>query len=155
MGIIRQINCHIGPSPIPFSWLDQGNIRHKDPFRTHPTRQVRMVYLTMTSAIVAALEAVDRLHLDLGDIEDLRDIENVRVSVRSLGNHAIGNPIGHEHIVAISKLLRNHNEKYSTISVPYHLDNLLRGSRIYQESPKPKAEPVSCRLERCSNTPFN
>lgn len=97
----------------------------------------------MTSAIVAALEAVDRLHLDLGDIEDLRDIESVRVSGRSLGNHAIGNPIGHEHIVAISKLLRNHNENYSTISVPYHLDDLLRGSRIYQESPKPKAEPTS------------
>lgn len=99
-----------------------------------------MVYLTMTSAIVAALEAMDRLDLDL------TDIENVQTSGHSLGNYGIGNPIGHEQIIAISKLLRNYNESHFPTSVPFHLDDLLRGSKIYQEFPKAKAEPVSCQI---------
>ena len=97
----------------------------------------------MTSAMIAALEAVDRLDLDLEGIEN------------RLGNRAVGNPIGHEHILAISKLLQNHNEKHSVLSVPYHLDDLLRGSRIYQEPSKPKAEPVGCQLSPSPTTPAN
>lgn len=108
-----------------------------------------MVCLTMTAAIVAALEVINCLHLDLGDIE------NLEVSAHSLGNHVIGNPIGHEQIIAISKLLRSHNENHSKISVPFHLDDLLKGSRIYQESPKPKPEPVSCWPSLSSNTTAN
>lgn len=100
----------------------------------------------MTSAIVAALEYVDRLHLDPGRIE------TVQIPGHSLDNHAIGNTIGHEQIIALSKLLRDHNENHSAVSVPYHLDDLLRGSRIYQEYPKQKVEPVSCRLSLSSNT---
>lgn len=144
---------HIGPSSIPLilliSWLYLvKDSRHHPPQRSllHTSNQARMVYLTMTSAIVAALEAVDRLHLDLGDIE------NIRTSGHSVDNHAIGNPIAHEQIIAISKLLRIHNENPALLSVPYHLDDLLRGSRIYQESPKPKTEPVSRRLSLSSNT---
>lgn len=99
----------------------------------------------MTSAIVAALEAVDRLNLDLGDIE------NIRNSGHSVGNHAIGSPIAHEQIIAISKLLRVLSENHALLSAPYHLDELLRGSRIYQEPPKPKTEPVSRRFSLSSN----
>ena len=95
---------------------------------------------------MAALEYVDRLHLDPGRIE------TVQIPGHSLDNHAIGNPIGHEQIIAISKLLRDHNENNSAVPVPYHLDDLLRGSRIYQEYPKQKVEPVSCRLSLSSNT---
>ena len=89
---------------------------------------VIMVYLTMTPALVAALNAVNQLGHDVGDDH------------YSLVHPSIGNPISHEQIIAISKLLR---ENHGNISVPYRLDDLLRGSRIYHEFPKPKAEPVS------------
>lgn len=105
-----------------------------------------MVYLTMTPAIVAALEDVDRLHLYPGLPE------TVQIPGHSLDNPAVGNSISHEQIIAISKLLRDHNEKHSAVSVSYHLDDLLRGSRIYQEYPKKKVEPVSYRLSLSSST---
>ncbi|MCJ1462788.1 hypothetical protein MMC07_001391 [Pseudocyphellaria aurata] len=91
----------------------------------------------MTPAMVVALEAIDRLHLDL------RDIENVHPPGHSSDNYSIGNPIGHEQIIAISKILRKYNESHSPSSVSFYLDDLLRGSKIYQESPKAKTEPTT------------
>lgn len=97
-----------------------------------------MVYLTMTSAIVAALDTVERLHLEL------RDAGNAPASRDSLVNPAVGNPISHDQVITISKILRKQGDISSIISVPsYHLDDLLKGSRIYHESPKPRIEPVS------------
>lgn len=94
-----------------------------------------MVFLTMTAAIVAAVKAcqeLDKAFLDLdGDTEP------------SLDDPAIGNPISHTQVLALSKSLKKHRELQSSISS--HLDELLRGSKIYYEPHKPKAEPVSRR----------
>lgn len=91
-----------------------------------------MVLLTMTPAVVAAVQACYQLHelpIELGNACE-----------PSLSDPAIGKPISHIQLIAISKVLREHNKQES--SVPCHLDELLRGSRIYHGPPKPKAEPV-------------
>lgn len=94
-----------------------------------------MVYLTMTAAMVSALEAINRL--------ELKPKNDVIDSDYSLANPAIGNPIGHSQIIAISKLLEDHQSTLSVVSNKYHLDHLLRGSKLYSSPPKPKIEPVS------------
>lgn len=94
-----------------------------------------MVYLTMTPAMVSALETINRLKLKLEN--------DVIGSDCSLANPAIGNPIGHSEVIAISKLLEAHNSTLSEDSNSHSLDHLLRGSRIYTSPPKPKIEPVS------------
>lgn len=103
-----------------------------------------MVRLTMTPAIVAAIDHVQHRHLDLASTSD--------ASEPSLTNPAIGNPISHGQIIALSKLLKHvHTEadngvpEFLQVSSSCHLDDLLRGARIYIEAPKPKAEPVSLR----------
>lgn len=93
-----------------------------------------MVYLTMTPALVTALNELDRFGLDIGDAY------TNPVSAYSLVRPTIGNPISHDQVIRISKLLR---QSQINISIPYHLDDLLRGSKLYQESSKPKAEPVN------------
>ena len=100
-----------------------------------------MVRLTMTPAIVAAAETYNDLHVK----SRLSDID----AEPSLAKPAVGNPIAHGQIITISKHLGTLNEHLrdeeplsSTIAEPYHLDNLLRGSRIYYDPPKPKPEPV-------------
>ena len=97
-----------------------------------------MVYLTMTSAMVSALETIKRLELKLeNDVID---------SDYCLANPAIGNPIGHSQVIAISKLLEAHESMLSEDSNLYHLDHLLRGSKTYPSPSKPKTEPVSGNL---------
>lgn len=96
-----------------------------------------MVYLTMTTAIVAALESLDHSQLEF-DHKGVMD-----ESEFSLINPVIGNPINHTQIIAISKLLKNRSDNPSSSSPSHHLDFLLRNSRIYIPPPKPKAEPVS------------
>jgi len=91
-----------------------------------------MVLLTMTPAIVAAVQACYQLH-------ELRD-ELDTACEPSMSDPAIGKPITHTQLIAISKVLREHDKQEPSVS--YHLDELLRGSRIYYEPPKPKAEPV-------------
>ena len=101
-----------------------------------------MVRLTMTPALVVAIEEAQRSKLDLKGTSE--------TSEPSLDNPAVGNPISHGQIIALSKLL-SHNQHSvesdsSSASQPLpssHLDDLLRGARIYNEPPKPKAEPVS------------
>lgn len=98
-----------------------------------------MVQLTMTPAIVRALE---HLH-GCGQLR-----ENFqKTSEPSLDHPTTGNPISHGQIIAISKALGKLKETPMDIqvgsSVPYHLDELLRGAKIYIGPPKPKAEPVA------------
>lgn len=58
---------------------------------------------------------------------------------------AIGDPITHTQVIAISKLSKKVRDPIDGSAVPYHLDYLLRGSNLYQEPPEPKQEPVSFR----------
>lgn len=97
-----------------------------------------MVCLTTTPAILRALEELQ----DRGQVVETLD----GASEPSLDKPAQGKPITHGQIIAISKTLNEtkidatngklHNQ------VSYHLDDLLRGSKVYVEPPKPKAEPV-------------
>ena len=66
----------------------------------------------------------------------------------SLDQPVEGNPISHEQLIEISKTLKQIREEAEGCeaqdhNVIYHLDDLLRGSRIYVEPSKPKVEPVS------------
>ena len=92
-----------------------------------------MALLTMTPTIVAAVQAC----------HDLEGILPDNAEEPSLADPAVGNPISHIQLIAISKQLRKQRKKLPSHSS--HLDNLLRGSKIYIEVPPPKAEPV-CRL---------
>ncbi|KAL8669236.1 MAG: hypothetical protein Q9168_006163 [Polycauliona sp. 1 TL-2023] len=71
---------------------------------------------------------------DESDWEDLKP---------GLADLAVGDPITHTQAIAVSKLLRQADEPSFEPSVPYHLDDLLRGSMLYHEPPKPKQEPTS------------
>lgn len=96
-----------------------------------------MVNLIITPAIKAALNEVDRLHLE--------SFSNDQYSRQALpSNSAVGNPIGHGEVIAISRLLKTYNKKKGVESVPFRLEDLLRGSRVFLEPPKPTAEPVRC-----------
>jgi len=98
-----------------------------------------MVLLTMTPAIVAAVERYNSLP---------NEVNRMIEGEPSLPEPACENPISHGQLVEISKRLRDHcdssasDASYSPSSL-YHLSDLLRGSRVYVEPPKPKAEPVS------------
>lgn len=96
-----------------------------------------MVNLIITPAIKTALNEVDRLHLE-GFSEDQSSGQTLPP------NSAVGNPIGHDEVIAISRLLKTYNKKKGIESVPFRLEDLLRGSRVFFEPPKPTAEPVSC-----------
>lgn len=106
-----------------------------------------MVNLIITPAIKAALDEVYRLHLE--------DCSEDQFSGRSLPrNSTVGNPIGHDEVIAISRLLKTQNKKEGFESVPFRLEGLLRGSRVFLEPPKPKAEPVSYSLHHLTNFVF-
>ena len=66
----------------------------------------------------------------------------------SLDNAAEGEPISHEQVVEISRHLRNQTAPREELGLQsrgrrsYHLDDLLRGSRVYIAAATPKAEPV-------------
>lgn len=105
---------------------------------------VLMVRLTITPAILAAIREARRSSLDLNGTTE--------ASEPSLDDPSIGDPISHGQIIALSKLLRHVNNKPEDCGpetsqglASYHLDDLLRGARIYHEPPKPKAEPVGIR----------
>ena len=97
-----------------------------------------MVRLTMTPAILRALEHLQQR----GQVPKIRG----EASEPSLDQPAVDNPITHGQIIAISKTLRenktNVNDEKPTNMFSYHLDDLLRGSKVYIDPPKPKAEPV-------------
>ena len=99
-------------------------------------QQCIMVRLTMTPAIVRALEFLGNSH----QLPELTD------SDPSLDEPAVGKPVSHEQIIAISKHLKQANKEdhngTAGDTVACHLDDLLRGSRVYIEPPKPEQEPV-------------
>ncbi|KAL8909282.1 MAG: hypothetical protein Q9207_000292 [Kuettlingeria erythrocarpa] len=59
-----------------------------------------------------------------------------------LGDTAVGRPIAHIQVIALSKLLKKACRAENETRVATHLDDLLRGSRIHYESPPPKAKPT-------------
>jgi len=91
-----------------------------------------MVLLTMTDAIVKALE---KLVSQSGPIEPGED--EVRTAQEpSLSEPAIDKPISHGQVIDISRQLKSMGHS------AYHLDNLLRGSRVHIPPPPPKPEPT-------------
>ncbi len=99
-----------------------------------------MVYLTMTPAILQAL--------DILSAHGQAQIVAGNASEPSLDQPVEGNPISHGQLIEISKKLKRIKEEAEDHEaqdekVFCHLDDLLRGSRIYVEPLKPKVEPVS------------
>lgn len=84
----------------------------------------------MTPAIVAALKTCDELKVTLPN----------DIAEPSLADPAVGNPVSHTQLIAVSKSLRNQHKNLPSYSS--HLDDLLRGSSMYIQTPAPKAEPV-------------
>lgn len=97
-----------------------------------------MVLLSMTSAMVDAIHTIRSHKIDKSDL----DLDN---QGPSLSDPAIGRQIAHTQVIELSKLLRKSHSSLEKPGIPYHLDDLLRGSKIYDEPPHPKAEPVSLR----------
>ena len=99
-----------------------------------------MVYLTMTPAI---LEALDTL-----GAHSKAQIVAGNAAEPSLDQPVEGNPISHGQLIEISEMLKRirveaEGREAQDHNVICHMDDLLRGSRIYVEPPKPKVEPVS------------
>ncbi|KAL9635730.1 MAG: hypothetical protein Q9164_003275 [Protoblastenia rupestris] len=98
-----------------------------------------MVCLTMTPAMVRALEFVQE--------SDTVSSESNNDNDCSLQQQIVGNPISHGQLVELSRSLKKLKEEVKndgSMSLPLHgLDQLLQGSRVYVEPPKPKAQPTS------------
>ncbi|KAL8700298.1 MAG: hypothetical protein Q9201_005517 [Fulgogasparrea decipioides] len=95
-----------------------------------------MVSLSMTKAVVQAIHYVRDAEVDISDA--IKDELGP-----ALAHPAIGRPITHTQIVALSKLLKAGLSLNKSSQVSYHLDDLLRGSQIYHEPPKAKTEPTN------------
>ncbi len=97
-----------------------------------------MVLLTVTPAIARALTFVKQL-----SASQKNDGERAIAAPDSL---AVGMPISHLQIIALSNTLRKLKEQREYVesaAIPScQLDHLLWESRVYNEPPKPKAEPV-------------
>jgi len=104
-----------------------------------------MVRLTMTPNLVQALVQLEDSSTPLEICDD-----------PPLDRPAVGKPISHEQIWAVSKSLKQLNEEHrnahSDDAVSHLLDSLLRGSRVYIEPPKPRNEPVHQLRSSASNT---
>lgn len=100
-----------------------------------------MVLLTMTASIVEALEFLqsrsppNNNHPENGASKNVHH-EKETAPEPSLADPAIDNPISHGQIIAIHKQLKT--QAYPA----YHLDTLLRASKIYTPPPPPKPDPV-------------
>ena len=97
-----------------------------------------MVLLTITPKILYALELLKGYSTDI-------DIPNEP----SLDDPALGRPISHTQVIGISKSLKKCRDSLSRQNgdIRFHLDDLLRGSKIYIEPPKPKKEQVEPYLD--------
>lgn len=103
-----------------------------------------MVLLTMTAAIVEAIER----GMMLDDKDWNSDQHDECPSIEA---PAVGKPIAHVQVIAISRCSKKrrgkrvtHESEAERSASLCHLDTLLRGSKVYVEPPKPKPEPVSC-----------
>jgi hypothetical protein len=124
-----------------------------------------MVFLTMTSSMVEALEELRRLEgkVDGEENAQQKNTEAQRGDGRAQGgnekstdndqdqrakaeksptepplsNPKVGKPISHGQVIDITRDLKARRIQ------PRSLDSLLRGSKVYVPPPPPKAEPVS------------
>jgi hypothetical protein len=104
-----------------------------------------MVRITMTAAMVAAIErcaAIDKEALPLVHREHDPPLDNPE----------IGQPISHGQVTEISRYFKKLVETGGAVgsalldegNTPmYHMDQLLKSSKVYMEPPMPKQEPVS------------
>ncbi|KAG8529365.1 uncharacterized protein KY384_006001 [Bacidia gigantensis] len=93
----------------------------------------------MTPAMVQALDYIQAMEASLDDENGLEELLP--------GNSRVGQPISHEQTICLAARLREIGgiqEDGSPRDRPtYSLDQLLRGSRVFVEPPKPKVEPAS------------
>lgn len=101
----------------------------------------QMVRLTMTKAMVVALQ--------LYKSESKECLIDRVADEPSLDEPAVGNPISHGQVIQLSNYFRHRSKSQESTStgsrddaIAFDLDNLLRGSKVYVEPPKPKPEPV-------------
>ena len=97
-----------------------------------------MVLFTLTPAIRKAVEFLNEQGKTKGS--------NSETKGSLLLNNRFDQAISHEQVIALSKELREISKKRSyhgSEGLPaYSLDELLRGSKVYEEAPKPKRRPV-------------
>lgn len=93
-----------------------------------------MVLLTITASILTATKAC----------QERCDEYNLPADISQplLESPKVGDPISHFQILTISRTLKPKGDLPQ--SIPFHLDDLLRGSKIYHEPPPPRPEPVRC-----------
>lgn len=101
-----------------------------------------MVRLSMTKSMVSAIEFCSANNVEGWPAELLG-------GEPSLQNPSLGQPITHSQVIALSRCLREHfrapaagNNANKSYGIVYDLDGLLRGSKVYNDPPKPKREPV-------------
>jgi TMEM199 family protein len=101
-----------------------------------------MVLLTMTDAIVKALGnlGIQSCPVESGEDAATKEVQGT-AQEPSLSSPAIGKPISHGQVMDISRQLKSRGHS------SYHLDILLRGSRVYAPPLPPKPEPVSLTQE--------
>lgn len=97
-----------------------------------------MVLLSITAAMVDGLTSLRHYDVDKSELrqDDLPRLEEA----------TIGNPIAHAQVITLSKLLKEACTSHEIGQVSFHLDDLLRGSVIYNDPPKPREEPVSLQV---------
>jgi TMEM199 family protein len=88
-----------------------------------------MVLLTMTTAVVAALNEQPPPTTGANDIE---------TGLPSLAEPALGKPIAHSQIIDLWRRCG----KADGSNIDYSLEKLLQGSQVYIPPPPPKPEPV-------------
>ena len=107
--------------------------------RPHSCGVQAMVELTITKAIYSALRYCSDQDVHGWPLETVE-------GDYPLTDPQVGQPISHTQVIALSRTLRDHVEGQGAMpgdgTVKCHLDDLLRGSTIYVEPPKQRAEPV-------------
>ncbi|KAF2195416.1 hypothetical protein K469DRAFT_543192 [Zopfia rhizophila CBS 207.26] len=99
-----------------------------------------MVLLNMTPAMVRAIREAQKVAEE--------EVSKLQLpSEPSLAEPKTGNPMSHGQLIDISTLLKKHADKIRSEEeeaepVAYHLDSLLKGSKIYIPPPPPKKEPA-------------
>ena len=93
-----------------------------------------MVLLTLTEPMVVALDYIG----------NHSDTIQSQTEEPPLDKPAVGKPISHGQVLDLFECLQTiQRPEEASIDCPnYHLDELLRGSRVYIEPPKPKPEQV-------------
>ena len=97
-----------------------------------------MVLLTMTKPMVVALNY----------LTNHSDAIQSQTEEPPLHKPTIGNPISHGQVLDLFERVQTIGkaEEVSNDCPDYHLDDLLRGSGVYIEPPKPKPEQVQSRI---------